>query len=86
MDRDDAESLVEVIESVERPVMPEQASGPDPAPDIVTFDIVRNDPEVAALDERHLLVRREARPLGASPYQMGNAPKWHKSVTSTVQT
>jgi len=36
----------------ERPVRPELASKPDPSPDIVTFDRVRDDPEVAALIER----------------------------------
>lgn len=51
-DHGNSESLVEVSRSGERPVMPEHASGPDPAPDVVTFDLVRTDPEVAALVER----------------------------------
>lgn len=36
----------------ERPVRPELSTPPDPAPDIVTFEMVRSDPEVAALVER----------------------------------
>jgi len=52
MSQDASESLIDIATSVERPVMPELASEPDPAPDIVTFDIVRNDAEVAALVER----------------------------------
>ncbi|HQX62314.1 MAG TPA: HD domain-containing protein, partial [Thermomicrobiales bacterium] len=36
----------------ERPVRPELAPRPDPAPDIVTFDLVRSDPEVVALIEQ----------------------------------
>lgn len=35
-----------------RPVMPDQASRHDPAPDVVTFEMVSNDPEVAALIEQ----------------------------------
>ncbi|MDQ3547586.1 MAG: HD domain-containing protein [Chloroflexota bacterium] len=52
MSQDASESLIDIATSVERPVMPELASEPDPAPDIVTFAIVRNDAEVAALVER----------------------------------
>lgn len=35
-----------------RPVMPEKATKHDPSPDVVTFEMVRNDPEVAALIEQ----------------------------------
>lgn len=46
------ETLVNIARQAERPVRPELAPRPDPAPDIVTFDIVRHDPEVIALIER----------------------------------
>lgn len=52
MSQEHSESLAEISASAERPVRPYLASEPDPAPDIVTFDIVRSDPEVAALVER----------------------------------
>jgi putative nucleotidyltransferase with HDIG domain len=52
MSEDASESLIDIAASSERPVRPELAFDPDPAPDIVTFDIVRSDPEVAALVER----------------------------------
>ena len=35
-----------------RPVLPDQATHYDPSPDKVTFDMVRDDPEVAALIEQ----------------------------------
>jgi uncharacterized protein len=50
--QDASESLTDVTARTERPVMPELAPEPDRAPDVVTFNIVRNDPEVAALIER----------------------------------
>lgn len=46
------EPLANIARQGERPVRPELAPRPDPAPDIVTFDRVRNDPEVVALIER----------------------------------
>lgn len=46
------EALVDIARSTERPVMPELAPRPDPAPDVVTLDVVRADPEVQALIER----------------------------------
>ncbi|RIK38667.1 MAG: phosphohydrolase [Chloroflexi bacterium] len=46
------EQLIEMTGNVERPVRPELAVTPDPAPDVVTFEIVRNDPEVRALIEQ----------------------------------
>ena len=52
MAQESSESLVDIAASAERPIRPELASEPDPAPDVVTFDIVRSDPEVAALVER----------------------------------
>ncbi len=51
-DHEMSESLANIAEQSERPVRPELAPRPDPAPDIVTFDRVRNDPEVVALIER----------------------------------
>ena len=36
----------------QRPVQPELAARPDPSPDVVTFDLVRADAEVAALIEQ----------------------------------
>lgn len=42
----------EIRTSDGRPVMPEQAMRHDPSPDRVTFDMVRNDKEVAALIEQ----------------------------------
>jgi hypothetical protein len=47
-----SDSLLDIASSTERPVQPELAPQPDRAPDIVTFDVVRADPEVAALIER----------------------------------
>lgn len=47
-----SESLANIAASGERPVMPERAATPDPAPDRVTFEIVRADAEVAALVEQ----------------------------------
>lgn len=47
-----SDSLANVARQTERPVRPELAPRPDPAPDIVTFDRVRDDPEVVALIER----------------------------------
>jgi metal-dependent HD superfamily phosphatase/phosphodiesterase len=47
-----AESLTEVVESAERPVRPELAAEPDRGPDLVTFEMVRTDAEVAALVEQ----------------------------------
>src|SRR5690554_4886543 len=38
--------------STGRPVLPEEATRYDPSPDTVTFDMVREDPEVAALIEQ----------------------------------
>ncbi len=52
MANESSESLTEIATSVERPVRPELASAPDPAVDVVTFDIVRADDEVAAMVER----------------------------------
>ena len=42
----------EVRASAVRPVMPEFAAQHDPSPDKVTFEMVRHDPEVAALIEQ----------------------------------
>ena len=47
-----SESLANVARQSDRPIRPDLAPSPDPAPDIVTFDSVRNDPEVVALIER----------------------------------
>lgn len=47
-----SESLANVARQSDRPVRPELAPPPDPAPDIVTFDRVRADAEVVALIER----------------------------------
>jgi uncharacterized protein len=52
MSQEASESLVDIAAITERPVRPELASEPDPAPDVVTFDTVRADPEVQALVER----------------------------------
>ncbi|HEX5166333.1 MAG TPA: hypothetical protein VFV93_13110, partial [Thermomicrobiales bacterium] len=52
MAQESSETFVEAAARAERPVRPELASEPDRAPDIVTYDIVRNDAEVAALVER----------------------------------
>lgn len=52
MSHEASESLIEIVARSERPVRPELASDPDPAIDLVTFDLVRNDDEVAALVER----------------------------------
>jgi metal-dependent HD superfamily phosphatase/phosphodiesterase len=38
-----------MLSDVERPIRPELAARPDPAPDKVTFDLVRQDPEVQVL-------------------------------------
>ena len=35
-----------------RPVLPEKAASHDPSPDVVTFEMVKNDPEVNALIEQ----------------------------------
>ena len=52
MSQDASESFVDIAARAERPIRPDLASEPDPAPDVVTFDIVRSDPEVEALVER----------------------------------
>jgi metal-dependent HD superfamily phosphatase/phosphodiesterase len=52
MSQDASESFVDIAARAERPIRPDLASEPDPAPDVVTFDIVRTDPEVEALVER----------------------------------
>jgi metal-dependent HD superfamily phosphatase/phosphodiesterase len=50
--RDASESLVEIAGSAGKQVRPELAAKPDPAPDVVTYAVVRADEEVAALIER----------------------------------
>jgi uncharacterized protein len=52
MSQEASESIVELAARAERPVRPELAPKPDPAPDLVTFDMIRDDAEVAALVER----------------------------------
>lgn len=47
-----AEQLAEMTINVDRPVRPELAATPDRAPDIVTLEVVRQDPEVQALIEQ----------------------------------
>jgi uncharacterized protein len=49
---DESETLDSVAYAGERPVRPDLARLPDPAPDIVTFDVVAQDAEVAALIEQ----------------------------------
>jgi uncharacterized protein len=51
-ERSDSETLESIAISGERPIRPELAHPPDPAPDIVTFEMVTRDPEVAALIEQ----------------------------------
>ena len=50
--RDASETLVDIAQGTDRPIRPELAPKPDPAPDVVTFEVVRNDAEVNALIER----------------------------------
>jgi metal-dependent HD superfamily phosphatase/phosphodiesterase len=52
MAEESSETFAEAAARAERPVRPELASEPDRSPDVVTYDIVRNDAEVAALVER----------------------------------
>lgn len=51
-DQTDESTNLDIRATSGRPVMPEQAAQHDPEPDRVTFDIVRNDREVAALIEQ----------------------------------
>jgi hypothetical protein len=47
-----SETLQAVAQAAGRPMRPELAARPDPAPDVVTFDRLRHDTEVTALIEQ----------------------------------
>lgn len=49
---DESETIESVVTRGERPVRPDLAPRPDPAPDVVTFEMVTQDAEVAALIEQ----------------------------------
>lgn len=52
IDRDDGNMAGEISIGLQRPVRPDLAVSPDPAPDVVTLEVVRADAEVRALIEQ----------------------------------
>jgi uncharacterized protein len=51
-DSTSSETIESVVQRSERPIRPDLATRPDPAPDVVTFEMVTRDSEVAALIEQ----------------------------------